>query len=65
MMSAERTLMFSTDYPHWDNEFPDRVLQGVSDELKRRILFENALEIFDRLGPEVRESCTAPLVAAG
>jgi predicted TIM-barrel fold metal-dependent hydrolase len=65
MISAERTLMFATDYPHWNNEFPDRVLQGLSDELKRRLLFENALEIFDRLGPEVRDACMAQPVVAG
>jgi uncharacterized protein len=64
MISAERTLMFATDYPHWDNEFPQRVLQGLSDELKRRMLFENALEIFDRLGPEVLDACTPQSVVA-
>jgi predicted TIM-barrel fold metal-dependent hydrolase len=47
MIHAERTLLFSTDYPHWDNDFPSHTLSGVSPELRRRIFFENAAELFN------------------
>jgi len=64
MMQAERTLMFATDYPHWDNEFPSRVLSGIDGRLKRRIMYENALETFERLGPEIGSACAEEPVAA-
>jgi uncharacterized protein len=53
MIHADRTILFATDYPHWDNEFPDRVLRGLTPELKQRILLDNALETFPRLGADV------------
>lgn len=46
MIHAEKTLMFSTDYPHWDNDFPDQTFRTVPDELKQRIFHDNAAEIF-------------------
>jgi predicted TIM-barrel fold metal-dependent hydrolase len=49
MMHAEDVLMFSSDYPHWDNEFPEYTLNGLSAELKDRICFQNALEVFPGL----------------
>jgi len=49
-MSAERTLCFSTDYPHWDSDDPHTVFRHISPELRRRIFRENALETFgDRI----------------
>jgi predicted TIM-barrel fold metal-dependent hydrolase len=58
MVHADRTIMFSTDYPHWDNEFPDRVLRGIPNDLKKRMLYGNALETFTRLGPDVTAALT-------
>ena len=48
-MRAEKTLLFSTDYPHWDNDDPFKVFTELPLDLKRRIYSENALETF---GPE-------------
>ena len=45
-MRAEQTLLFSTDYPHWDNDDPFKVFTGLPQDLKRRIYSENALETF-------------------
>jgi predicted TIM-barrel fold metal-dependent hydrolase len=51
MMQADRTLLYSSDYPHWDNDDPGFVLDGMPDDLRRRITYENAVETFgDRLG---------------
>ncbi len=46
MIQAEKTLLFSTDYPHWDNDFPMQTLTRLSPEKRRRIFFENAAELF-------------------
>jgi predicted TIM-barrel fold metal-dependent hydrolase len=55
-MAAERTLLFSSDYPHWDCDDPSLVLKGVSSELRERIFRQNAAETFGgrlvRLGSE-------------
>ena len=41
MMHAEKTLLFSTDYPHWDNDFPMQILTRIppasqADLLRKR-----------------------------
>lgn len=46
MMQAERTLMFSSDYPHWDNDSPFRAFPGIPADLKERILWKNAAELY-------------------
>jgi predicted TIM-barrel fold metal-dependent hydrolase len=54
-------LLFSTDYPHSDSIFPKAVstfleLEGVSDDDKRRILWDNAAALF---GLEARTEAAA------
>jgi predicted TIM-barrel fold metal-dependent hydrolase len=44
MIQAEKTLMFSTDYPHWDNDFPDTTFTSLPDLLKQRIFHDTAAE---------------------
>jgi predicted TIM-barrel fold metal-dependent hydrolase len=46
MMRGESTLMFSTDYPHWDTDDPSRVLTMLTGELRQRVFYENAKETF-------------------
>jgi predicted TIM-barrel fold metal-dependent hydrolase len=44
---AERVLMFSSDYPHYDYDLPARALPPQLDaSAKRRILAGNALELY-------------------
>jgi predicted TIM-barrel fold metal-dependent hydrolase len=44
--------LFATDYPHWDFDAPDRSIPDwVSAELKRKILFKNALSLYKKLPP--------------
>ena len=45
-------IVFSTDYPHPDSKFPQAVesfleLAGVSDDSKRRILWDNARNLYN------------------
>jgi predicted TIM-barrel fold metal-dependent hydrolase len=47
---AEHTLLFSSDYPHWDFDNPRRALKDLPGEIRRRVFAENALDTFgDRL----------------
>ena len=46
MMHAERTLCYSSDYPHWDADAPDFVFKDFPESLRQRIFVENALETF-------------------
>jgi predicted TIM-barrel fold metal-dependent hydrolase len=46
MMNAEKTLLFSSDYPHWDFDDPRHVFTEAREELRRRIYFESASELY-------------------
>ena len=48
MINAETQLLFSSDYPHWDFNLPSTIwdLPFLSEEAKRRILGQNAYELF-------------------
>ena len=46
MMHAEETVMFSSDYPHWDGDSPAYGLPPMPDDLRHRILHENARELY-------------------
>jgi uncharacterized protein len=42
-LGSEELLMFSTDYPHWHFDSPEEAIPaGLSDDLKRKILYDNA-----------------------
>ncbi|NIO10254.1 MAG: amidohydrolase family protein [Deltaproteobacteria bacterium] len=50
-LGTDKTLMFSSDYPHWDGEFPNATKNLVkrddlTDENKRNILGENARRFY-------------------
>lgn len=47
-IDAENTLMYSSDWPHWDFDLPGRImgLPFVSDQGKRNILGGNARKVF-------------------
>jgi predicted TIM-barrel fold metal-dependent hydrolase len=45
---TERVFVFASDYPHYDADSPD-VLDGLSEDLRYRIRYQNALEMFPSL----------------
>jgi predicted TIM-barrel fold metal-dependent hydrolase len=50
IVEAERTLLFSSDYPHWDFDDPMRALGRVPKAMRERIRGGNAVELYgDRL----------------
>lgn len=56
MIDAGRTLMFSSDYPHWDFDNPDMVLRDVSPATRERIMGGTAMELYNLHDkPAVRE----------
>jgi predicted TIM-barrel fold metal-dependent hydrolase len=42
---TSRVFVFASDYPHYDADSPD-VLDSLPDDLRYRIRYQNALEIF-------------------
>jgi uncharacterized protein len=52
-MDGKNTLMFASDYPHWDWDDPRQTLNQISPELRHRIFVENALDTFPKMRPSV------------
>ena len=51
MLHAEETLIFCSDFPHFDQNDPVTALPDISDHLRRRIFSDNALEMLRLPGP--------------
>jgi predicted TIM-barrel fold metal-dependent hydrolase len=46
-LHAERTLVYSSDWPHWDWDDPATTFPRLPEELHRRVFSDNARELFD------------------
>jgi predicted TIM-barrel fold metal-dependent hydrolase len=47
MAGAEKIVMFSSDYPHWDNDDPHHnALNHLPEKMHRRIMWETAAECY-------------------
>ena len=46
IVQAERTLLFSSDYPHWDFDNPRRALSGLPEATRARITGGTAVELY-------------------
>lgn len=50
MIAAERTLLFSSNYPYWLYGDPFAMVAEIPESLRRRVMVENALRLYgDRL----------------
>lgn len=49
-IGSDEILLFSTDYPHWHFEGMDAVPAGFSKDLIRKVLVDNPLKAYPRLG---------------
>lgn len=56
MLRAEKTVVFASDYPHWDFDNPLLALSGLPADLRRRICVDNVLDLY---GPKLLESHVA------
>ena len=46
-MEADKILLFSSDYPHWDSDSPyQSVPARLPDDIRRKILGENASALY-------------------
>src|SRR5919202_304329 len=52
MLHAEKTVIFASDYPHWDFDNPLTVLSFLPPAMKRRIFVENVVDFY---GPRLLE----------
>jgi predicted TIM-barrel fold metal-dependent hydrolase len=46
MFDAEKMLMFSTDFPHWDGDTPDFAARWIPDKLRPRVMGGLATELY-------------------
>ena len=46
IVRAEQTLMFSSDYPHWDFDDPARALTWLPEHVAKRVKAENAIDLY-------------------
>ena len=46
LMHADRTMVYASDFPHWDMDQPDKTLLAAPEPLRRRIFGENARELY-------------------
>jgi predicted TIM-barrel fold metal-dependent hydrolase len=47
MVGSDRLIVYSSDYPHYDFDPPDRILpKGTPEDLKQKILYQNAKDFY-------------------
>ncbi len=46
MFPAEKMLMFSSDFPHWDGDIPDFTAGNFPPELRERVMGDTARELY-------------------
>lgn len=56
MIDADRTLMFSSDYPHWDFDNRDLILSSVDPATRSKIMGGTAAALYGLQSPPARES---------
>lgn len=59
MFPADKMLMFSTDFPHWDGDTPDFVGKMFPQAIRSRVMYQNALDTFPRLAAAIKEPANA------
>jgi predicted TIM-barrel fold metal-dependent hydrolase len=47
MFPAERMLMFSSDFPHWDGDTPDFAARAFPATMRERVMHQNARDLYN------------------
>ncbi|RWQ65734.1 MAG: amidohydrolase [Mesorhizobium sp.] len=55
-IDGSRTLMFASDFPHWDADDPTMTLSDQPEDLRRRIFAENAIETYKLSLPAISQA---------
>ena len=45
-MDAENTLLYSSDYPHWDFDAPDYTIGRMPEAIRERVMYGNSIEVY-------------------
>lgn len=48
-MNADKTLMFASDFPHWDFDPPDAISRKLPAAMRQRVLSDNAFDTYPKL----------------
>ena len=46
MFDAEKMIMFSSDYPHWDGDTPDFAARAFPESMRDSIMYDNASRLY-------------------
>jgi len=69
MMDARNTLVFATDYPHWDGDegryIYDKLVRDTDEQMAERILSSTALDMFPRMRRPLPAELAATVGAGG
>jgi predicted TIM-barrel fold metal-dependent hydrolase len=47
MLPSDEMLLFSSDYPHWDFDNPDKVFREFPEVFRRKVFYENASKLYN------------------
>ena len=50
MIHADQTVVYSSDYPHWDGDDARHILRSLPEPMQQRIFWQNAADLY-RLSP--------------
>ena len=62
-VASDELLLFSTDYPHWQFEGDDVLPAGLPETTMRKLLIDNPLDAYPRLGGTVAPRTVVELAA--
>jgi predicted TIM-barrel fold metal-dependent hydrolase len=52
MLNADKTVVYSSDYPHWDGDPADRILHSLPEPMQHRIFWQNAADLYHLTPPQ-------------
>jgi predicted TIM-barrel fold metal-dependent hydrolase len=52
IINADRTLLYSSDYPHWDADEPEFPFRNLPLDRQQRLMHDNAAAVYTRIGEE-------------